>query len=196
MWTFRIASRPSLVWRLDGDAAIEAARAQQRLVEHVRAVGRGQHDHALARRKAVHLGQDLVQRLLAFVVAAEGAAAASAADGVQLVDEDDGWRRLAGLLEQVAHAAGADADDHLDELARAHAEERHVGFAGHGAREQRLARARRADEQHAFGRRAAQAGVLGRVLEEIDDLFELFLGLVDAGDVGERDARQAVSAWS
>ena len=78
------------------------------------------------------------------------AAAAGAADGVELVDEDDRRRRLLGLLEEVAHAARADADDHLDELRGGEREERHVGLAGDGARQQRLAGAGRAREQHAL----------------------------------------------
>ena len=47
------------------------------------------------------------------------AGAAVAADGVDLVDEDDRRRRRLGLLEQVAHADGADADEHLDEVGAA-----------------------------------------------------------------------------
>ena len=58
-------------------------------------------------------------------------------------------RRLLRLLEQVAHARGADADDRLDELRGGHREERRVGLARDCAREQRLARAGRAVEQHA-----------------------------------------------
>src|SRR5712692_3319702 len=54
------------------------------------------------------------------------------------VNEDDGLRGRAGLREQVTHATGADADDHLDELAGAHAGEWHVGLAGNGACQQCL----------------------------------------------------------
>ena len=45
----------------------------------------------------------------------------------------------------------------------------------------------RADEEHALGDAAAEALELLRVLEEGDDLFDLVLRLVDAGDVRERD---------
>jgi hypothetical protein len=91
-----------LVGRADGEAAVEAARPQQGRVEDLGPVGGGQHNHVLGAGEAVHLGQDLVQGLLALVVAthAEGPAT-GAADRVQLVDEDD--RRGVGLgrLEQV-----------------------------------------------------------------------------------------------
>ena len=84
-------------------------------------------------------------------------AAALAADGVELVDEDDRRGGLLGLVEQVAHAGGADADDHLDELRRREREERHLGLAGDRARQQRLAGARRAGQQDALGDRRAEA---------------------------------------
>src|SRR5439155_14536812 len=48
----------------------------------------------------------------------------------------------------------------------------------------------RPDEQRPLREPAAQALELLRVLEEIDDLFELLLGLVTPGDVGEGDLRR------
>ena len=125
-------------------------------IEHVGTVGRGDEDDALVRLEAVHLDEQLVQRLLALVVAAAEAGAAMAADGVDLVDEDDAGGVLLALLEQVADARRADADEHLDEVGAADREERHVRFAGDGAGEQRLARSRRAHEQHALGNAAAE----------------------------------------
>ena len=94
---------------------------------------------------------------------------------------------LARLLEQVAHAGRADADEHLDELRAGDRKERHPRLAGDGTGEQRLAGARRADQQHALGRTAAEAAVALRVLQKIDDLDQLLLRLVDAGDIGEGD---------
>ena len=52
---------------------------------------------------------------------------------------------------------------------------------------QRLAGARRPDEQDALRDMRAEPSVFLRILEELDDLLELVLGLVDAGDVVERD---------
>ena len=140
------------------DAAVEAARAQQRRVEHVGPVGRRDQDHALVALEAVHLDEQLVQRLLALVVTAAETGAAVAADRVDLVDEDDAGRVLLALQEEIAHARGADADEHLDEVGARDREEGHAGLAGHRAREQRLAGARRTDQQHALresGRRGA-----------------------------------------
>ena len=61
-------------------------------------------------------------------------------------------------------------------------------LAGDCACEQRLARARAADHQHALRNLAAELLELGRVLEEVDDFRDFFLRLVDARDVGEGHA--------
>ena len=140
------------------DLAVETTRAQQRGVEDVGPVGRGHHHDAFGRLEAVHLGEHLVERLLALVVTAAEAGAALAADRVDLVDEDDRGRLLARGLEQVAHAGGADADEHLHEVGAGDRDERDAGFTGDGARDQRLAGTGRPDEQHAL--RDARADVL------------------------------------
>ncbi len=108
-----------------------------------------------------------------------------AADGVDLVDEDDAGRVLLGLLEQVAHARGADADEHLDEVRAGDGEERHAGLAGDGAGEQRLTGSRRAHHEHAAGNRPAEALVAAGIAQVVDQLADLFLGLVDAGHVAQ-----------
>ena len=95
---------PLHVRRIDHHLAVETSRTQQREVEHFGAVGGRQQDHAGVGLKAVHLDQELVERLLAFVVDRAEVDAALAADGVQLVDEDDARGLGLGLLEEVADA--------------------------------------------------------------------------------------------
>ena len=175
------------VGAIDEHVAVEAAGAQQGGVERFGAVGGAHHDDAAVAVEAVHFHQQRVERLLAFVVAADVAAAARFAEGVELVDEDDAGRFLLGLLEHVADAGRADADEHFDEVGTAEAEERHARLAGDGLGEQRLAGARRADQQHALGNAAAEHLVLLGRLEELDDFAQLVDGFVDAGDVFERD---------
>ena len=157
------------------------SRTSGRLVAAIR-------DDAVVRLEAVHLDQQLVQGLLALVVPAAQAGAAVATDGVDLVDEDDAGRVLLALVEQVAHAAGADADEHLDEVRTRDREEGNPGLARDGPGQQGLAGSGWAHHQDALGDATAQAGELLGVLEEGDDLLDLVLGLLDAGDVGEGDA--------
>ena len=101
---------------VDDDLAVEAAGAQKRGIKDVGTVRRRHDDDAFIGREAIHLDEQLVERLLALVVTAADARAALAADGVDLVDEDDARRVLLRLIEEVAHARGADTDEHLDKV--------------------------------------------------------------------------------
>lgn len=93
---------------------IESARPNECGVQDVAAVG-GRDDHNTAARiKAVHLGEHLVERLVALVIADR--TTADAPHRVNLIDEDNRRCILAGRREQVAHARRADADEHLDKL--------------------------------------------------------------------------------
>ena len=172
--------------------AVEAARPEQGRVQHVRPVGGRDQDHALVGLEAVHLHEELVEGLLALVVAAAEACAPVPADRVDLVDEDQAGRVLLALLEHVAHPARADAHEHLDEIGARDREERHVGFARDGASQQGLAGAGRADQQDALRDLAAEALELLGVAQVLDDLLKLLLGFVDAGDVVEGHAALAL----
>ena len=190
VWTSRIFLRPRRSGRSTTIWRSKRPWAQQRRVEDVRAVGGGDQDDVVGHREAVHLDQQLVEGLLALVVTAAHAGAAVAADGVDLVHEDDAGGVLLGLLEEVADAAGADADEHLDEVRAGDREERHAGLTGDGASEQRLTGAWRAVEQDALRDPRAQRLELLGVLEELLDLVQFLDGLVGAGDVAEGDLRR------
>ena len=167
------------------DLAVEAARAQQRGVEHIRAVGGGDDDDAFVGLEAVHLDQQLVERLLALVIAVAEAGAAVAADRVDFVDEDDARGVLLGLVEHVANAARADADEHLDEVRAGDGEERHARLTRDRAGEQGSCRCRAGRPAARPWESCRRAWRTARVLEELDDFLELLARLVDAGDVGE-----------
>ena len=175
------------VGRADIDLPVEAARAQQRRVENIFSVGGGNDDDLLVGRKAVHFDEQLVERLLALVMPAAEPRAASAADSVDLVDEDDGGRDLLRLIEEVAHAACAYADIQLHKIRAGDRQKRHARLARDGAGQQRLARARGADQQHALGNARAQLLKAARLTQKVDDLGQLGLFLVRARHVGKGD---------
>ena len=175
------------VRQADNHAAIKAPGAQQRRIEHVGPVGGRYQDHAVVGLEAVHLDQQLVERLLALVVAAAQSGAAMAAYRVDFVDEDDAGGVLLALLKQVAHAARADADKHLHKVRTGDGEEGHIGLAGHSTGQQGLAGSRRSDQQHALGNAPAQLLELLRLAQVFDDLLQLFLGLIHTGHVFEGD---------
>ena len=174
------------VRRLHRHLTVEAAGAQQCRVEHVGAIGRGDDDQVGVAVEAIHLDEQLVQRLLALVVAAAKACAALAAHGVNLVNKHNARRRLFRLFEQIAHARSAHAHIHLHKVRAGNGIERHARLARARARQQRFARARRAHQQHAVRNARAQRVKALLVFQKLHNFGQLFLFLVGPGHIGER----------
>ena len=79
-----------VVRRVDDDLPVEPSGPQERRIENIRTIGGGQDHHSLGSGEAVHFREDLVERLLALVMPAEGMrASAGPPNRVDLVDEDD-----------------------------------------------------------------------------------------------------------
>src|SRR5262249_12825178 len=130
--------------------------------------------------------QQLVQRLFAFVVTTAKTGATMAADGVDLIDEDDARRVFLALLKQVAHTRRAHTDKHLHEIRTGNREEGNVCFAGNRTGQQRFAGSRRSHHQNALRNTAAELLKLLRLLKKFDDLLKLFLRLFNTGNVLKR----------
>jgi hypothetical protein len=174
---------------VDDDLPIEATRAKERGIEDVRPVRRRHQDHGRALIEPIHLGQQLVEGLLALVVAAADAGPPLPPDGVDLVDEDDGRSGRFRLLEQVSDPGSAHTDEHLHEVGAADREERNAGLARDGPRQERLAGPRRAEQQHAARDLRAHGLELARMLKVVLHLLQFLDRLFKAGDVRERRLR-------
>ena len=128
--TLQDALAPAHVRPVHDDLAVEAPGAQQRRVEHVGAVRGRDEDHAVVRVEAVHLDEQLVERLLALVVPAAEARAAMTADGVDLVDEHDAIVREEIVRDEIVMPIEAQVVDRflaLDPLHFADARPEHGG---------------------------------------------------------------------
>src|SRR3546814_4394820 len=75
-----------------------SARTEEGGVEHVGAVGRRDDDDAFVGFEAVHLDEQLVERLLALVVAVAEPGAAMAADRVDFVRSEEHTSELQSLM--------------------------------------------------------------------------------------------------
>src|SRR5262245_54908892 len=110
-------SQPSLARRaIDRNMAIEASRSQQGGVEHIGTIRGSQNDDGLVLLEAVHFAQDLVEGLLALIVAAADSRSTDAPHSVNLVNEENAGGVLLGGAEHVAHTARPDPDEHLDKF--------------------------------------------------------------------------------
>ena len=129
----------------------------------------------------VHQGQQLRdQPLFRFARSAR----TLGCDGIDLVDEDDGWGGLGRFLEHVAQALFAFAIGRAHDFRAVDGKETGVAFIRHGAGQAGLARSRRAVEQHALGRIDAQAGKqFGIAQRQFHHLAQLADRVAHAADV-------------
>ena len=87
------------------DLTVEAACTQEGGVEDVSAVRSCQHDDTAIGAEAIHLGEELIQRILTLVVAPEVVVATTGTTHrIDFVDEDDTGGLLLGRLEEVTDA--------------------------------------------------------------------------------------------
>ena len=172
---------------VDQHLAVETTGPQQCRVENFRPVRRCHHDHILVRIEAVHFGEQLIERLLALIMTAQHIDPPRFTERIELVDEDDARRMRCSLSEQIADPRGAHSHEHLHELCARHLEERHPSLTRDSPREKRLARPRRAHEQHALRDLRSQPDELVRVLQKVDDFDRLLERLIDARYVVEAD---------
>jgi hypothetical protein len=161
------------------DAAIETPRPHQGRIEHIRTVGGSQQDHARVFGEAIHLGEQLVKRLLTLIVAAADACAALAAHRIDLIDEHDAGSLFFGLAEQIAHTAGAHTHKQLHEFGSGHGKKRHPRFPGDRLGEEGFARARRTHQQHTFGNAGTHGGEPLRLLQERHNFLEFLFRLLN-----------------
>jgi len=136
--------------------------------------------------KAIHLDQQGIERLFAFVVTATETVAAGTSDGINFIDEDQTRRAFARLLKHIPHATGRpDTDKHFNKVRTADAEEAASALAGDRLGEQRLSRAGGSDHQDTLGNTTGRgAGIFG-ILEELDQLGNFLHGFLDAGNILE-----------
>ena len=94
---------------------------------------------------------------------------------------------------RVALENGVDSID-LDKIRAGDRQKLHACLARNRAGQQRLARARRADKQHALGDARAEVDELARRFQKVDDLLQFLFFLIRTGDVRERRGALVVSA--
>ena len=183
------ATRPGLVGPVDQDLAVEAAGAQQRRVEDLRAVGRGQqHDAARrgrSRRARRAAGSASAPSRRGRRPSAEAPRARPSASSSSMKMMQGAFLRACSNRSRT-RAAPTPTNISTNSEPRDR-EERHAGLARDGRASSVLPVPGGPTSSMPLGSRRAEPAVALRVLQEGDDLLQLGLGLVDAGDVGEGD---------
>mmetsp|Transcript_7684 Transcript_7684/g.13381 ORF Transcript_7684/g.13381 Transcript_7684/m.13381 type:complete len:294 (-) Transcript_7684:2466-3347(-) len=168
------------IWQAHGHASVETSWPQERIVQDVGSVCGSDDDDTAVAFKAVHLCQNLVQSLLSLIVSTSHAGSSLTSNSIDLINEDNAWGLLLGLLEDVSHSRGSNAHKQLDELGSRRLDERHARFAGQRLCHQRLSCARRSSQQDSPRDLCAHFHEPLWSLQKIHDFHELLLGLVNA----------------
>src|SRR5581483_3831964 len=168
-------------------AAIEAARTQQRGIEHVGAVRGSNDDNICILIKAIHLNEQLVQGLLTLVVATGTRVSTLTTNRVNLVDEDDTGCVLLRFLKEVSHAGRTNTYKHFYKFGTTDTVERDACFTSYGAGDQRFTGSWRANEQYAFGSTCPHSGETLGMLKELNDLLKFQLGLFHSSHIFKED---------
>ena len=182
--------QPGLAIRnADFDFAIEAAGTPKGRVQHLRDVCRTYHDDLAARDKTIHQAQELRHHPL-FNFA--GNLRAFRSHGVNLVDKKNRRRMPRRFLENLAELGFTLAVKFPHDLRAVQVNEMNAAFGCHRASQQRLARARRAVQEHAFRRENPQLLEDARILQrQLDDFAHARYFAFQAADVFVRHRRRA-----
>jgi hypothetical protein len=128
-WTLKMASRPAASGKLTVMMRSNRPGRKKGGIKDVVAVGRSDDQDAGVVFETIHLDEQLVQGLLAFIVAAAKASASLPTDGIDFINEDDAGCGLLGFPEEIPDTASADADEHFNEVRTGDAVERNARFA-------------------------------------------------------------------
>src|SRR5690625_4339629 len=107
---------PANIRQGDHHLAIKTTGTQQGRVQYIRTVSSGDHQDPLPALKAVHLDEQLVERLFTLVITAPQAGTTLSTDRVNFINKDNTWGLLFGLLEHVTHTRRTNPDKHLDKI--------------------------------------------------------------------------------
>ena len=172
------------------DFAVEAARPAERRVDRVDPVGGADHDHRIDALEAVHQREQLRHRAR---VGMRAGLAALGRHGVELVDEDDRGRMVAGLVEHAPQIGLGLAGIGADHVGAVDVIEARVDLVGDRAGEMRFAGAGRAVEDDAARRVDAEMAVDVRIFErKLHQLADELDLLAQAAHVLEGDVEGAV----
>ncbi|MNC31197.1 hypothetical protein D3C75_795110 [compost metagenome] len=166
---------------------VKTSRTKQRRIKNVCAVGSRDNNNAFIAAKAVHFDEQLVERLLAFVMSAAKSGAALTSDSIDFIDKDNTRCILLRILEQITHTGCADTDEHFHEVGTGDAEERNTGFTGYRTCQQGFTCTWRAYEKHTLRNTGAYCGEFARIFQEFNDFDKLLLLFVGPCNILEAD---------
>src|SRR3989344_3568286 len=158
--------------------SIEPSRTKKSGVQYIGTVSRRNYYYADSLVKPVHFHKDLVQSLLALIVASAKAHASVPSDCVNLVDKHYGRSVLPRPIKQIPDPGGSHAHEHLHKFTSAYGEERHSGLPSDSPRQQSLPGPGSSCEQHSLRYFSSKLPEFVGKFEKFNDLFKFLSRII------------------
>ena len=169
--------------------SVKTARTQQGGIKNIGTVCRRDEDQVRGVVKAVHLNQQLVEGLVAFIRTATITRTAVTTDRIDLIDEDNRGSNFLCAGYKITHTRSANTDIHLKEFRTCNGEEGSLGFTRNSLCQQGLTCSRRTVEEHTSRNACTDLAELLGGNQELANFFKFLNGLVFTGHVSEGDVR-------
>ena len=146
---------------INEDAPVKTPRTKQCTIQHIRTIGCCHYNNVCALFKAIHLGKDLIESLLALVVTTtESGTATLAPDSINLINKDDARCITFCFGKEITHTAGTNTYEHFYKLRSGNRKERYARFARDSTCQECFTCSRSTNKNHASGDLGANARVL------------------------------------
>ena len=172
-------------WERHGDFTIKATWSEEGIVENINAIRGGDDNNTRLIIKSVHLSQELIDGLFAFIIRGHATRTALLPNRVNFVDEDNTWLIFTSHLKEFPNSLSTHTHKHLHKIGGGTLNEGDVGFPSNRAREEGLPSPRFPREKGATWDPGTTSKVALRLFEEVHDFFQFILRGVDAFNVTE-----------
>ena len=160
---------------------VKTSRTKNGRIKNIHTVRRRHHDDAFIHTKTIHLNKKLVQRLLSLIMAATHSGASASCHCVNFINKNNTRSILFRFLEQISHPGSTYTNKHLHKIRTGNGKERHARLSGYCLGKQCFTGSRRAYQKDSLRDSCPYLNIFLRRLQEIYDLFQLFLFLMQPG---------------
>ena len=166
------------------DLTVETSGPEQCLIQHIGPVGGSKDNDPAVTAEAIHLGEQLVQRIFPFVIGTKiRISSPGTTHRINLINKYNAGCLLLGLLKEIPDPGGSYTHKHLHKIGARHGKEWHTGLSGHRFGKQCFTCPRRSDKQGAFGDFPSKLRIFIWIFQKIHNLPDLHLGLFQASNI-------------
>mmetsp|Transcript_123087 Transcript_123087/g.193193 ORF Transcript_123087/g.193193 Transcript_123087/m.193193 type:complete len:205 (+) Transcript_123087:859-1473(+) len=174
------------IWQVNWNATVKSTRAGQSIVKDISTVCGSKNNYSSVALETIHLGENLVKRLLSLIISACLLATCTLpANRIDFVKKNNAWCIFLGLTEEVANTRSTNTNEHLHKFRTRCANEGDARLPCDRTCHKSLACARWPLHDHAFGDLCANRSILGRILQKVHNFSQFLLCPIATSNITE-----------